>query len=135
MPRSDPRTQQGGTDTAGYRITHSAGGHTLSLEAWGYFDSSVAAAFTRQATVACEELLPPVELVLDASDLKPQGDEGQRALRAIMESLAPLALSGATIYVDNILTRMQLTRLAKEYSLDGRLKFENDAPNVPVSGQ
>ena len=56
----------------------------LRLEGWGHWDGGVSTAFARQAAAACRGLASPAEIVPDATELKPQGDDGQGALRVMM---------------------------------------------------
>lgn len=126
------QTRQVGSEAAGFRLVYPPGGRTLRIEAWGYWSPEVAAAFGRESASACRELSGPVSLVFDAMRLKPQSADGQGALRVMMKSVAGARISGGRVLVDNILTRMQLLRIAKECGLDRLLQFvvrsEGDEP-------
>jgi len=90
---------------------------------WGYWSPEVVTAFARAAPEAGQKLSPAATFTLDANQLKPQGAEGQEALRALFRALAALTFAEGTVAASNALTRMQLTRLLRECGLDGRLMF------------
>jgi hypothetical protein len=130
MTAQNSHASQYGTELAGFRIQYAPGGHSLRLHAWGFWTSDIAEAFGRAATTACLEVLVPIDFVFDASDLKPQNADGQAALRSMMKGLAPLRFSNARVIVSNLLTRMQLTRLARECSASTVLRFEDGSTSV-----
>ncbi|HTQ07721.1 MAG TPA: hypothetical protein VMI54_27890 [Polyangiaceae bacterium] len=112
-----------GGEGGGFRVTgtpHAA----LRVEAWGYWPPDVVTAFARDASAAAQRLTSSAMFTLDATNLKPQGAEGQEALRAVLRSLAPLTFGKGVVLASNVLTSMQIARLVRECKLDGRLVFE-----------
>lgn len=108
---------------AGFRTAYQPSS-ALHIEVWGYWTNEVAAAFTREALPFAAKLGAATAFVLDAKALKPQGAEGQEALRGFFRALSAGSFGKATLATDNVLTRMQLTRLLRECGLDGRVGFE-----------
>ncbi len=121
-PRGVSCSEPGARD-AGFRVTSIPGKGTLRIEGWGYWDGGVAQAFSREAAGACRAARLPFRAVLDLSTLKPQGQEGQSALRDFMRCLSEAPLSGGTVYAENVLAKMQLTRLLKECGMESVLRF------------
>ena len=64
---------------------------------------------------------------LDATNLKPQGPEGQHALRVLFRALTPVAFARGILFASNVLTKMQLMRLVRECGLDARVGFDDSA--------
>lgn len=124
----DPSVNQFGTDDAGFRVMYDRDENTLHVEGWGYWNSGVGAALRRETTAACRQLSPPLAIVMDLTRLKPQGTEGQEALRTLMSSLGAMGGFSGKIHTENVLTRMQLTRLARECGVEASFVFaESDA--------
>jgi hypothetical protein len=114
-----------GDEVAGFRVQYTPGESSLHIECWGYWVSDLAAVFGREAVAACQEVSTPMDFVLDATALKPQGEQGQEALRALLSRLASLKLATVRIFTGNILTKIQLTRLARASNVDSRLQFDS----------
>jgi len=112
-----------GTDVAGFRTTGSPQS-SLRVEVWGYWTPEIAQSFTRDAATFVPKLTSASALLIDATNLKPQAVEGQEALRVFFRTLAAASFDKAALQTDNVLTRMQLTRLLRECGLDGRVGFE-----------
>jgi hypothetical protein len=124
MPGVEISPIEVGSEGGGYRISGSPG-TVLRIRAWGYWPLDVATTFSREVGGVCRDLAPEATLALDASDFKPQGAEGQEALRVFLRALAPLAFAKGLVLAGNALTRMQLTRLVRECGLDGRMTFSD----------
>jgi hypothetical protein len=122
MPGVEISPLEVGSEAGGYRVSGSPS-TVLRIRAWGYWPPDVTAAFAQQAATVCRELAAEATLALDASDFKPQGAEGQEALRVFFRALEPLTFAKGIVLAGNALTRMQLTRLLRECGLDGRLNF------------
>jgi len=133
MVAIDPSTTQVGTENAGYRIVCPPRGRALHVEGWGYWTPELAQAFGRDVTAACRTVLSPLGFVFDATRLKPQGREGQEALRSLLGCLARLELSGATVGTTNILAKMQLVRLAKECGVESRLQIRDQTLDAELA--
>jgi hypothetical protein len=123
MPRAEFMPSEVGTDAAGFRTTGSPQS-SLRVEVWGYWTAEIAQSFMRDAAALLAKLTQASELVIDATRLKPQAAEGQEALRVVFRALATASFGKAALRSDNVLTRMQLTRLLRECELDGRVSFE-----------
>jgi hypothetical protein len=117
-----PAPERVGTDAGGYRLYATAA--EFRVEGWGYWPPDVISALRRQAFVLARRLGPEGLFVLDARDLKPQGTEGQDALRELFRMLSALTFARGSVSASNALTRMQLTRLVREGGLDGRISFD-----------
>jgi hypothetical protein len=113
-----------GTESGGFRVVQPAGGRTLVLECWGYWEDDVLATFAWVAGGALEKAGSPLELTLDAAMLKPQSSKGQDALVAFLRRVAMKAPEQVSVRVDNVLTQMQLTRLMRQSGL-GSVRFSN----------
>jgi len=103
----------------GYRI--SIASSQLSINAWGYWPPEVADAFTGEANAISRKLMLVSTFILDAAELKPQGAEGQQALRALFRVLAAMNLARGTFVANNMFTKMQLERLLRESGLGERV--------------
>ncbi len=55
------------------------------------------------------------------AEMKPQGAEGQEALRTLFKVLAAMNLAKGTFIAKNLFTKMQLVRLLRESGLDQRV--------------
>jgi hypothetical protein len=123
MPAADILPSEVGSPLAGFR---SAGLPLagLRIEVWGYWTPDLALAFRRDVPDLVQKLGMEASFVLEAAELKPQATEGQEAMRALFRALSGTSLSKATLKTNNVLTRMQLTRLVRECGLDARAVFE-----------
>jgi hypothetical protein len=111
-----------GTDGGGFRLT--SGIVEFRIEGWGYWTPDVISAFRRQAPPAARKLGAAGLFVFDATNLKPQGTDGQDALCEIFRLLAALPFARGSVMASNVLSRMQITRLLREGGLDGRVTFD-----------
>jgi hypothetical protein len=123
MSADDTHAREGGTEAAGYRISHASRGSVLNIECWGYLQPDIAATFASEAEAACRLLVPPFEVQLTATELKPQGEEGRAALRAVMKRMSVSGVSAVTVSTTNALTKTQLTRLANETGIGASVRF------------
>ncbi len=112
-----------GTEAGGFRMAGAAQG-AVRITAWGYWPSDVVGAFAKDASSAAQKLGAASVFTLDATALKPQGAEGQEALRALFRALASTTFAKGIVLANNALTRMQLQRLVRECGMDTRLSFE-----------
>jgi len=119
-----------GSDQDGFEITRALVSSHLGLETWGYWERETARAFSKHALAALDQLSPPLVVRWDAARLKPQSEDGQAALRAVMKRLAGVALDALTVTADNALMRMQLTRIARDCALP-ELVFSGPIHSVP----
>ena len=117
-----------GTEAGGFRIQAGRDG-TVRVTAWGYWPPDVARTFGADATAATQKLGAAGAFTLEASDLKPQGADGQEALRVLFRALVPATFARGLVLSSNALTRMQLTRLVRECGLDGRIEFGDSVAN------
>jgi len=111
-----------GSEAGGFRVLTSLDGN-LRVEAWGYWPSEVIHAFGIDAAAAAQTLTPSSMFVFDSKELKPQGTEGQEALRVLFRVLARLPFAKGTIVRGNAMTCMQLSRLLRECNADKRVEF------------
>lgn len=118
MSEERPRTLHVGTEADGFRVIHTPGGHDLRIECWGYWDAETCRAFDRHTAAALEKVAPPLAFVLVATMLKPQASEGQDAIRALFRRVAASPHGVVSVLAANVLTRMQLTRLARDAQLE-----------------
>jgi len=131
MPGAEIPSAEVGGDAGGFRVTgalHAA----VRIEAWGYWQADVVAAFARQAPAVCKKLSGEAVFMLDANRLKPQGAEGQEALRVLFRAVAAVSAAKGTVVASNVMTRMQLTRLLRECGLDERVSFGDSSFDAPA---
>ncbi|MET0789926.1 MAG: hypothetical protein ABW061_00265 [Polyangiaceae bacterium] len=107
------------SEAAGFRVAVAP--TLLSINAWGYWTPEMANAFAREATAIGQKLTRVSAFVLDAADMKPQGPEGQQALRVLFRALATMDIVKGTFIANNLFTKMQLVRLLRECGLDERV--------------
>ena len=115
-----------GTHSGGFRVIgppHEA----LRIELWGFFGQDVADALTHHAPAVIQHVQLAAIFTLDATNLKPQGPEGQQALRVLFRALTPVTFARGTLLASNVLTKMQLMRLVRECGLDARVGFDDSA--------
>ena len=122
MPLAEFSPAEVGTEAGGFRIVGTAQG-VLRMTVWGDWPQDVVRTFSSDAPSALQKLSPSGTFVLEATELKPQGADGQEALRVLFRALAPLEFAKASVVASNALTRMQLARLLRECSLDGRAQL------------
>lgn len=123
MPGADFVPLEVGGEAGGFRVTGTPNA-ALRIETWGYWSPEVASAFARDAPPLAQRLAPTAMFTLDATNLKPQGADGQEAMRALLRALAPLSFAKAVVLASNVLTSMQIARLLRECKLENRLTFE-----------
>jgi|SRR6188768_149677 len=111
-----------GSDAGGFRIVGGTDGN-VRIAAWGYWPAEVISAFGVQAPAAAHTLVPLSLFVFDSTDFKPQGAEGQEAIRMLFRELARVPFAKGLIIKGNAMTCMQLARLLRECSVEGRLEF------------
>jgi hypothetical protein len=100
-----------GTDADGFTISFEEPSRCLRIRVYGFWQPDTAATFVASLVDACRPPRRAVELVVDASDLKPQRDEAQVALKDAFAALPGLGITRASVVTDNALTKLQLLRL------------------------
>jgi hypothetical protein len=130
MPFAEFSPAEVGSSAGGFRLVGTAQG-LLRVTVWGYWPPDVVRTFAVDATTALQKLAPGGSLVLDAAELKPQGADGQEALRMLFRGLVPLAFAKAQVIAINALTRMQLARLLRECGVDGRVEIGDGSSVTP----
>jgi len=130
MPIAQAPPAEVGTDAGGFRIAGSAQG-TLRITIWGYWSPDIARAFAKDGPVAIQKLGASSTFVLDANELKPQGPDGQEAIRTLFRGLSASSLEKGLALATNALARMQLARLIRECSLDSKLEFGDNWQKMP----
>ena len=129
MSLLDSDTKSVGDAEAGVRWTRRREEHAIRVDCWGFWPSETAESFAQETVSACRSVGAPFHLLFDASDLKPQGDEGQSAIRRVMLYLATAEVASAVVCAGNVLTRMQLARLANEAGLSSVIAFKDTPPS------
>ncbi len=127
MPGAQHLSAEVGSAAGGFRVLGNAEGN-LRIAAWGYWPVEVTRAFGVEAPVAAQTLRPASIFVFDGKELKPQGAEGQEALRLLFRALPRLPFAKAIILRGNAMTCMQLARLLRECAADGRVQFADAQP-------
>ena len=118
-----------GSDAEGFRVTYVPGSRALETECWGHWSEDVIAAFGKHVGVAIDKLDKPLQVAWDASSFKPQSADGQACIRTLMKRMAESPGSRVIALAKNLLTRMQLTRLARDAELS--LEFSDQAASKP----
>ena len=116
-----------GSEAGGFRVIGNAEGN-LRIAAWGYWPVQVIQAFAVDAPVAAQTLAPSSIFVFDSKELKPQGADGQEAIRLLFRALARSPCARAVIIKGNAMTCMQLARLLRECNADKRIEFADTLP-------
>jgi hypothetical protein len=101
-----------GTDESGYSLE--SGVLSVQVRAWGFWDVPLAASFAGAVVDALRAAGPRVALRIVATDLKPQGEAGEAAFRALIAAATKLGLDGAELVVGNAITKLQLARIVRE---------------------
>ena len=124
-----------GNDQAGFSIEEAT--HGVRVQVWGFWDSTVAACFAKAVIDACRAARSPVHLFVDATELKPQREEGQAAWEDLLTLVARAAIARADIKVTNAITRMQMVRIARRVDMPGwSYSFaENAITGAPAGGK
>ena len=130
MPFAEFSPAEVGTSAGGFRLVGTAQG-LLRVTAWGYWPAEVVRAFAIDAPTALQRVGHSGTLLVDASELKPQGADGQDALRLLFRGLKSFALAKAMVISSNALTRMQLARLLRESGVDGRVEIGDGSGVTP----
>lgn len=121
MPGGAHSSTNAGSEAGGFRILSTEG--NLRIAAWGYWPTDVVGAFNAQVPAATQTLVAVGIFLFDCKDLKPQGAEGQDAIRALFRALARLPFAKGIIVKGNAMTCMQLARLLRECGAEKRIEF------------
>lgn len=132
MPSAELTSAEVGSSAGGFRVVGTALG-LLRVIVWGYWTPDVVRSFAVDTPKALQKLAPGSTIILDAAELKPQGVDGQEALRVLFRGLVPLAFAKAQVLSGNALTRMQLARLLRECGVDGRVELGDGSDVTPVA--
>jgi hypothetical protein len=101
-----------GDDESGFSIDSSALG--VRVEAWGFWDASTCTRFPTAVLDAIRGAPQRAPVVVDATRLKPQREEGQAAFRDLAQTTSKLGVR-VELIVTNPITKMQFVRiLARE---------------------
>ena len=130
MPLQPTDTKNVGNSDDGFRLTVYRNESAVRVDCWGFWPQEVAESFAQETISSCRSALPPIHLLVDASNLKPQSEEGQAALRRVLRYLVTAEVATAVVSARNILTRMQLNRIANESGVSSVVAF-TDAPPIP----
>lgn len=122
MPGGPHSSANVGSEAGGFRILSGTDGN-VRIAAWGYWPADVVNAFLLKAPVAAQALVSVGIFVFDCKKLKPQGAEGQDAIRALFRVLARSSFAKGLIVKGNAMTCMQLARLLRESSAEKRVEF------------
>jgi hypothetical protein len=123
-------TKNVGDGNDGFRLTEYRNESAVRVDCWGFWPPDVAERFVQETISSCRSATPPFHLLVDASDLKPQSEDGQAALQSMLGYLATAKVASAVVSASNILTRMQLNRIANEAGVSSVIAF-TDTPPVP----
>ena len=123
-------TKDFGTSDDGFRVTVYRNESAVRVDCWGFWPQEVAESFAQETISGCRSAIPPFHLLVDASDFKPQSDEGQAALRRVLRYLATAEVASAVVSAGNILTRMQLNRIANESGVSSVVAFTDAPPSL-----
>jgi hypothetical protein len=116
-----------GSDADGFSVTFEDASRSLRVKAWGFWGPEVAASFATTVIDACRSARRATEVVVDATDLKPQRDEGQLALTTFLGALPGLGITQASIVTANPLTKLQLMRIAGSTASKSIIQFTSKA--------
>ena len=122
MPGGAHSSTYVGSEAGGFRILAGTDGN-LRIVAWGYWPVDVIDAFSANAPAATQALVAVGVFVFDCKELKPQGLQGQDAIRVLFRVLARLPFAKGLIVKGNAMTCMQLARLLRECGAEKRIEF------------
>jgi hypothetical protein len=112
-----------GNEEQGFSVDMDAATSTLRVKAWGFWTAETAEALLGSVVSDC----PPNRMssfVLDAVGLKPQREEGQRAIGSVLAMLSTLGIARAHLITDSSLTKLQLMRITKECGARDQLELK-----------
>jgi hypothetical protein len=121
-----------GNDEAGFTVEFDAVAKSVRVNAWGFWDAPVAAAFGNTVKEGCRFRPPGTELVLDMTKLKPMRELGQESFGDLMEALPGLAISRTTVVTASHLTKLQLLRIASARGKKGSVTFVSAEPTKAI---
>ena len=127
MPGAPHSSVDFGSEAGGFRVLSSAEGN-LRIAAWGYWPVQLIKVFGAEALAAVQTLTRSSIFVFDSKELKPQGTDGQEAIRLLFRALTRLPCARAVILKGNAMTCMQLARLLRECDADKRIEFVDTLP-------
>ena len=104
--------KQFGRDDSGFSLV--LRGSVVMVRAWGYWEADLASQFAPAVLQMCGSVGKPFRMIIDGSTLKPQGEHGQQAFRALVAGATGLGLVRAAVIVKNSITRIQLMHITKE---------------------
>jgi hypothetical protein len=112
-----------GSDQAGFTVEYEADTRTVCVEAWGFWDASVASSFGSVVRDACRGRPRGTTLKLDMSRLKPMRDEGQKSFAVLMGCVGGLGIQETRIQTSSELTKLQLLRIVAENGAREHTRF------------
>jgi hypothetical protein len=108
--------QRIGDDEAGFWVAFDPLTRTMRVNAWGFWPLGVASSFGKTVVDAGRQAGTVQRFVFDMTQLKPMREEGQLAWSMLVAELPRLGATETTVATASHLTKMQLLRLAKQYS-------------------
>jgi hypothetical protein len=111
-----------GNAEAGFSVEHDHPTNTVRVEAWGFWRPDVANVFVGTVTNDCFARTY-VRVLIDATRLVPQREEGQAAWGELMALLHTPTVQTVAVVVSSTITKMQLLRLAKDRGVHGWVYF------------
>jgi hypothetical protein len=111
-----------GDGEAGFSVEHDHPRNTIRVAAWGFWRPDVANVFVSTVTndwLATAE----VRVLIDATRLVPQREEGQAAWGDLMAALRVPTVQTVAVVVSSTITKMQLLRLAKDRGVQSWVYF------------
>ena len=115
-------------DESGFSVETGALG--VRVEAWGFWDAPTCLRFPT-AVLEAVRGAPQRSVVIDATRLKPQRDEGQAAFRDLALTTSKLGVR-VELLVTNPITKMQLARILRENDLRGWTMKSSATPTQEV---
>ena len=112
-----------GTDKAGFAVEFDAEVGAVRVRGWGFWDTTIAEAFTKAVSDMCRANPKGTALQLDMVALKPLREEGQRSFADLLRYLRGLGVGRTTISTASQLTKLQLLRLVAEHSAGHPVEF------------
>jgi len=101
-------------DDGGFSATPADVTGVLRVRAWGFWSAEIAAVFAETVLDAYRRGRRPTEVVLEADALKPQREDAQSAIAAMIDAVGKLGLPRLVITTSSPLTRLQLARISRE---------------------
>jgi len=118
----DVSLPQYGDEENGFSVESGLG--KVLVRAWGFWSAQLALRFAPAVSAVLGGSPKGAALVLDVAQLRPLREEGQDAFGALLSHALAQGAAEVVIRSPSALTKLQMTRLAKQVGSSGQIKVE-----------